>query len=379
MLGKKSEDKKVNVSKVNELVSTGSKILKLAYTAFIILLIYVVGLIFKEWGILSFLGKILATISPLFIGFFIAWLLNPLVKKLREKNINKTLAIIITYFILLASIYLIFAFTVPSLAEQISEIVSDIPDIVKDVNNWLNDLFIKLSQLTMQNLDSVKTSFILKITNFATDIEKSLPSIAMNIVSSVFSGIGNILLSLVIGFYLLFDYDKFTTGIVSMFPKKHRDEVITLTSRLSETLYQYVSGTLWLSLLLFVVLLIGFSIIGLNAPILIAFVCIITNLIPYIGPYLGAAVAGAIGFVESPVIGILTLIFILIVQMVEGNLVQPLIMSKKLNVSPTAIILSLLIFGYMWGIFGMIIATPLVGIIKIIYQFFDEKYHFFEY
>ena len=76
---KKSEDKKVNSKKINELVGTGNKILKIMYILFVILLVYVLGLIFKEWHILTFFGKILSIISPLFIGWFIAWLLNPLV------------------------------------------------------------------------------------------------------------------------------------------------------------------------------------------------------------------------------------------------------------------------------------------------------------
>ncbi len=379
MLRKKTDEKKVNTGRLNELLSTGNKILSLLYVLFIILLVYIISLICKEWGVLSFIGKILSVISPLFIGFFIAWLLNPLVKKLKEKKVNRTLAVIIAYLILLAVIYLVFAFTIPALGDQMSDIVSAIPDIVDDVNKWINNIFLKLSNLSLQNLDAVKASFLTKITEIASGIQKDLPTTAVNIISSVASGIGTILLSLIIGFYLLFDYDKFVDGIIKLFPKNCRKEVMTLTSRLSESLYSFVNGTLWLSILLFVVSIIGFSIIGLNAPVLIAFICVITNLIPYIGPYMGAAVAGAIGLAESPVIGVLTLIFILIVQTIDGNLLQPLVMSKKMNLSPITILLSLLVFGYFWGIFGMVIATPLIAILKIIYEFLDEKFHFFDY
>ena len=141
----------------------------------------------------------------------------------------------------------------------------------------------------------------------------------------------------------------------------------------------FILEKLILSLLLFVVSVIGFSIIGLKAPILVAFICVVTNLIPYIGPYMGAAVAGAIGFAQSSLIGILTLVFILITQTIDGNVLQPLVMSKKMNLSPITIILSLLIFEYLFGIIGMVIATPVVALLKIIYVFFDEKYDFFGY
>ena len=129
--------------------------------------------------------------------------------------------------------------------------------------------------------------------------------------------------------------------------------------------------------MLFIVSLIGFSIIGLNAPILVSFICVVTNLIPYIGPYMGAAVAAVLAFAQGPVVGILTLVFILIVQCLEGNILHPIVMSKKMNLSPITVIISLLIFEYLFGIIGMIIAMPVVAILKIIYVFLDEKYDLF--
>lgn len=377
MIDKNDGNKKVNTRKVNELVKTGNKILNILYILFIILLVYVVSLIFKEWKILGFLGKIFSIISPIFIGWFFAWLLNPIVKKLTEKGMSRILSTIIAYLAMVLMIVLILAFTIPSLGTQISDIVTAVPSIVSDVKEWINNIFVKISNLSLENLDSVKNTFMSRIETFATDIETSLPEMAMNFVSSIASGIGKILLSLILGFYLLFDFDKVTAGFISLFPKKSRGEISYLLEKLNDSLYSFISGTLWLSLLLFVVSIIGFSIIGLNAPVLIAFICVVTNLIPYIGPYMGAAVAGAIGFAESSTIGVLTLLFILIVQTIDGNVLQPLVMSKKMNLSPITIILSLLIFEYLFGIFGMIIATPAVALLKIIFVFIDEKYNLF--
>ena len=323
------------------------------------------------------MGKIFAIMSPLFIGWFIAWLLNPLVKKLINKGMKRTLAVVIVYLMLIVIIALILIFTIPSLGTQIGDIVSSIPKIVADIKEWIDNLFIKLSNLSLQDLDSLKLSFLTRIDSFSNDIQTSLPTTAMNIISSLISGIGTIALSLILGFYILFDFDKFSEGFIELLPTSVRSETIRLMGLLNESLYSFVSGTLWLSLLLFVVSVIGFSIIGLNAPVLVAFVCVVTNLIPYIGPYLGAAVAGAIGFSQSSLIGILTLAFILVVQTIEGNVLQPLVMSKKMNLSPITIIISLLVFEYLFGVIGMVIATPLVAILKIIYNFFDEKYHFF--
>lgn len=369
--------KTVSAKKINQALNTGNKILKILYLLFIILLIYVVSLILKDWKILTFVGKILSIISPLFIGWFIAWMLNPLVKKLTDKGVKKGLSVAITYLILIAVIVLIFVFTIPSLGEQISELVSSIPKITSDVKGWIDDIFVKLSNLSLENLDTIKSSFLTKIESFGSNIQKNLPTMAVNIVAALASGIGKILLSLILAFYISFDFEKVTDGFVNMFPKKSRKEIKYLLEKLDESLYSFISGTLWLSLLLFVVSVIGFSIIGLNAAVLVSFICVVTNLIPYIGPYMGAAVAGAIGFAQSSLIGTLTLAFILVTQTIDGNILQPLVMSKKMNLSPITIILSLLVFEYMFGIIGMVIATPVVALLKIIYVFLDEKYDIF--
>ncbi len=369
--------KTVSAKKINQALNTGNKILKILYLLFIILLIYVVSLILKDWKILTFVGKILSIISPLFIGWFIAWMLNPLVKKLTDKGVKKGLSVAITYLILIAVIVLIFVFTIPSLGEQISELVSSIPKITSDIKGWIDDIFVKLSNLSLENLDTIKSSFLTKIESFGSNIQKNLPTMAVNIVAALASGIGKILLSLILAFYISFDFEKVTDGFVNMFPKKSRKEIKYLLEKLDESLYSFISGTLWLSLLLFVVSVIGFSIIGLNAAVLVSFICVVTNLIPYIGPYMGAAVAGAIGFAQSSLIGTLTLAFILVTQTIDGNILQPLVMSKKMNLSPITIILSLLVFEYMFGIIGMVIATPVVALLKIIYVFLDEKYDIF--
>ncbi len=374
---KEEKEKKVNSKKLNELISTGNNILKILNVLFIILLIYVITLIIREWHIFSIFGKILSIISPLFIGWFIAWLLNPIVKKIQSKGVKKILSVIFAYFLLFLVIGLVLGFTLPSLGNQISDMVSTIPKIANDITTWINNVFARLAAISSENLDTVKLSFMAKIENYFTELQTELPALAVNIISALASGFGKIFVSLIVGFYISFDFDRFYEGFLNLFPRRARGEVQYLLGKLDETLYSFLSGTLWLSLLLFVVSVIGFSLIGLKAPVLVAFMCALTNLIPYIGPYIGAAIAAAIGFSQSGIIGILTLVFILVTQIIDGEILNPLVMSKRMNLSPITIIISLLVFEYLFGIIGMVIATPVVAIIKIIYQFLDEKYDFF--
>ncbi len=366
-----------NGKKLNELINTGNKILKILYVLFIILLIYVITLIVGEWKILTILGTILKILFPLFAGWFIAWLLNPFVKKLQSKGMRRGFAVVIAFIVMLIGLSGILAFIIPSLGEQVTDIVNAVPEISSDITRWIDNIFLKLEEAGIENLDNVKAAFMENIQIMSTGIQTNIPKVAINIITATLSGVGQILLSLILGFYMLFDFDKVTKSIINFFPKRLRGDTRYLLSQLNGSLYSYISGTLWLSLLLFVVSVIGFSLIGLNAPVFVAVVCVITNLIPYIGPYMGGAIACAIGFAENPVVGMLTLVFIIITQILEGEILHPLVMSKKLNLSPITIIVSLLLFEHLFGMIGMIIATPVVALLKIIYVFFDEKYDFF--
>ena len=111
-----------NSRKLNELINTGNKILKILYVLFIILLIYVVTLIVGEWKILSILGTILKVISPLFVGWFIAWLLNPFVKRMQAKGMRRGFAVVIAFIVMLITLGGILAFIIPALGDQVSEI-----------------------------------------------------------------------------------------------------------------------------------------------------------------------------------------------------------------------------------------------------------------
>ena len=371
--------KGLDFKKLNNAIGVGNKILSILYILLIILLIYIGILVLKEFNVLPAILKILSVISPLFIGFVIAWLLNPLVTKLTDRGLNRPVSVILIFALMIIFLYLFILLAVPAMANQIKDIVGTIPTILSDLKSWVENIFDKIADLSLENLDTTKTHFFESIEKIGTNLQTNLPQTALNLISSMASGLGKILLSFIVGFYMLFNFNTVSSGFVKLLPKKWRKDADQLLSQISTTTYDYVKGTLVISFMLMIVSLIGFAIIGLKAPFLIALFCAITNLIPYIGPYMGAAVAALVGFSQSSVVGILTLVFIFIVQTLEGNFLTPLFMSKKMNLHPVTILISLLIFEHFFGIIGMVIATPVTALLKIIFNFFDEKFQFFEY
>ena len=179
---------------------------------------------------------------------------------------------------------------------------------------------------------------------------------------------------MVIGFFLLVGFENVDETIITIFPHKMQANAKELISEIDNSLRRFVRGALLDSTFVFIITSIGLWIVGLKAPLLFGLFCGLTNVIPYAGPYIGGAPAVLVGFAQSPTIGILTLVIIAVIQVLEGNFIQPVIMSKTTKLHPVTIMLGLLIFGHFWGILGMLVSTPIISVFKSIILFFDEKY-----
>ena len=228
-------------------------------------------------------------------------------------------------------------------------------------------------------LTKKKEAIIKKVTDIASEFNAtSIVSWITQTVSNIISGLGTFWLGLMVGFFLLLDFNETPKRIKSIIPTKYRKEVWNLLSRINYILNKFIRGTLYSSLIIFVCVLIGLLILKVPAAIVLAIFCAVTNVIPYLGPYIGAIPAIILGFTVSPLTGILVLVVISIIQTIEGNVLSPIIMGKSVKLSPVTIMVGLLIFGYFFGMVGMIIATPIVAVLKEILTYYNEKYNFFK-
>ena len=187
------------------------------------------------------------------------------------------------------------------------------------------------------------------------------------------------MIGLIIGFFLLVSCENVTETLLAYLPKRYRHDTKGLIYEINNSLRRFVKGALFDSTIIFVISSLGLWLVGLKAPMLFGLFCGLTNIIPYAGPYIGGAPAVIVGFSQSPTIGLLVLGVIVVIQFIEGNFFQPIIMSKSTKLHPVTIISGLLLFGHFWGIIGMFISTPIIGVIKSVFIYFDEKYEFFNY
>lgn len=371
---RKGNEKELNMKNINETVLLAKKILHISYFLIIIAGAWAITMLVKELKIFDFILEVLTIVAPLFIGIFIAWLFDPAVKKLQKKGIKRTIGSIIMYVLFLGCLFIIISAIIPMLSDQINDFVQTIPGIFDSVKSWIDEVFHKLSSIQDFDVEGFKVDLFKKIEEIGTSLTQSLPSITVNLAKSVFGGLGTFLVGMIIGFYLLVGFDNVNDTIITIFPEKMQDNAKALITEINYSLRRFVDGAILDSTFVFIITSIGLWIVGLKAPLLFGLFCGITNVIPYAGPYIGGIPAVIVGFAQSPTIGILVLVVIAVIQFLEGNFIQPVIMSKTTKLHPVTIMLGLLVFGHFWGIIGMLISTPIISVIKSIILFFDEKY-----
>lgn len=375
MFRKKYQNTEINKEELNDVISTSKNILHVLYILVFIICVYVITIVCKEWKIIEFLLTILKVVFPLFIGIGIAWLFDPFVKWLQKKGMRRSLGTFITYLLLIGILTIVIGSIIPILMEQINEFANSVPSIIEVIKTWITQILDSFANVEGFDVKSFKADIFQRISEIGTGLTNDLPVMTMNLLKNAISGIGTILIGMVIGFYLLMGFDNANETIITCVPFKFQKVAKELMDASNSSLRKWVEGTILDSTLIFIVTTLALWVVGLKAPMLFGLFCGITNVIPYAGPYIGGAPAVIVGFSQNSTIGILTLVCIFVIQFIEGNFFQPLIMSKTTKLHPVTIMLGLLIFGHFFGMIGMVISTPIIAILKVVFTFIDEKYH----
>ena len=372
---KKGKEKEIDYSSLNSILSTGKKLINIVFFMIVIAAILLSTYLIKEWKLLEIIKEFLIVISPIFIGFLIAWLFEPLVTKMQKRKMPRVLACIIVYAAIIGLLFLIVYLFIPSLISEVKDFVKVAPDIYDDLSNFALNIIKRFDTNDYVNIAALKKELTRWLSDFGMSIASDLPKYILSIGKALISGGINLVLGLMVGFYLLYDFNKVNDFIFNLLPESIKYGYKDLTNRINTSLRSYVQGVLLVMFLVFITQSIGLTIAGLEAPILFALFCAVTDIIPYFGPYIGGIPAVIVGFTMSPITGICVLISIVIVQLLENNFYQPLIMGHTMKLHPVTIMIGLLNFEHFFGILGMVVATPVIACIKVFVLFLDEKYN----
>lgn len=372
-MNEKNKNDKIDYQNLNALIQTARVILKILLILSLCGIV-IFGFIFLEkTQILNIFGTILSISMPLFIGFGFAWLVEPMIRSLEQKKISRKASTFIVYALFVLVLILLLVLVVPEFISQLRELIGQVPSFVSDIKSFITNLFSKFKDSEI-DINAIQNNIFAQLENFASSFTTNSLSNIINTVTSILSSSATVLLGIIIGLYFSLDFDKIQNRLKSVIPKKHKDEGEKLLHELNTMARGYVSGTLFTSLVVTFFTFVGLIISGISSPLLFAIFCGITNIIPYFGPYIGGIPTIIVAFSISPMCGIITLITIFLVQLIEGNIINPIIVGKATDIHPITIVIGLLIFQHYFGIVGMIVATPVIGAIKILFNFFNEKY-----
>lgn len=338
------------------------------WTLEILLLLIIIYVSTKISFLFHPIGIFISTLFfPILISGFLFYMLNPVLKLLMRWKVPKIVGILILYIALIGLITIGITKVVPVVSDQITDIARNTPQFVDDVvaiiedaskSNWFNFVveqeFIKYEEIK-DRLLQFTTNITSNITTGISAVVSFITSLTLIIITVPF-----------ILFYMLKDGHKLPDALMKFLPASFRKEGLVVIQETSQTLANYIQGQITVCIFVGTACFIGFLLIDLPYALTLGLVIAITNIIPYVGPFIGAAPAVAVGLFQSPFTAILVILIIVIVQQLDGNLISPLIIGKSLNIHPLTIIMILLVAGSLAGILGMILAVPTYAVVKTI-------------
>lgn len=362
------------------------KYFKWGLTAFLVIVAsIVVALIFSNLaGVYQAILDLTAILSPVLYGCLFAYLMNPVMKfviarmekllaktKLPEKKANgisKTVGVFTAVLVLLAAIYALIALIVPNIIDSMEELLSQekLQAYYDTIAKWVHDTFADTEIETWfnENFETLLESFLSWIKNI--DLGSVLTDV-LNAGVSVVMTVANILIGIIAAVYILV-YKKQLCAqskklVVSTLRQDHADYVFRIARRTNRIFSGYVIGKILDAIFVGVVTYVGMLIMNMPYAALIATLVGVTNIIPYFGPFLGGIPSALLLLIENPTNAVYFVIFIVVLQQIDGNIVENRIMGVKLGISDFWVLVSILLFGGLFGFTGMLLGVPVFAVI----------------
>lgn len=300
--------------------------------------------------------------APIVISFLFYYLLRPLVRWLEQKGLPRALSILLIYLIGAVLFVLFLAYIGPVAVHQLGALVETIIKTLDALKEKSKDIAIHTFQLNSpyefeQRFFTFLQSATMVVSQNLFDILGFLARVATILAVIPF-----------IVFYLLKDDHNFSAKFLQAIPADFSREIRKILSNIDTTLSMYINGLVMVSFSVGSLFLIGYLIIGLDYALVLSLIAFIFMTIPFLGPFMSITPALLIGWADSPWMVIKVLIVFVVVQMLESNLISPQIIGQRLHIHPLTIILLLLAAGSLYGLVGLLLATPTYAIGKVLVQ-----------
>lgn len=369
---------------MKKLLSLKNVLIAIAFTVFLLL---VKDNMDKVWNIINAIFTIL---TPFFIGFLIAYILNFPYKFFHNKAfakigtkhkklgaLRKPLSIVCTYIIAAAVITVLIVIVVPQIVINISNLVESMPSYLKSASKNLQGIFDWINSVFQTNftVDNTLQEATLQISKFFTgenlsktaDATVNVLGFLSNIVTNTAAGVYNFIMSIIISVYFLSAKDQLCSQVkrlaVAFIPIKYLPKVYEIVDITDTKCGRFLVGDVIDSALIGVLCFIVMTIFRLPYAPLIAVLVGITNIVPFFGPFIGGIPSAFILLLVDPMYMIWFVVIIFIIQQLDGNLFKPKIIGNQLGISSFWVLFSVIVGGALFGIPGFILGTPIYAVI----------------
>ena len=326
---------------------------------------------------LGYLGNFMGILTPVIYGFVLAFILNPMVKffervsgKVLDKKkphprINRGLAIVAAFLVLLIVVVGVVALLVPQLVTSLSDLATNIPGYYDTAEKWvlklLDDFHISEDQMNMVQ------EYWDQIVNDMVNWLKGLIPVLGNAAFGVVMGIKDLFFGIFISIYMLLSKDLFarqTKKILYAVSKKTiADRIIELTRQTNKVFTGFLSGKILDSLIIGAICFLFMALFGLPYAPLVSVIITVFNMIPMFGPFIGAIPSILLILLVDPWQALIFTVFIILLQQADGNFIGPKILGESTGLSGFWVIVAILVGGGLWGVVGMIIGVPALAVI----------------
>ncbi|MCQ2509591.1 MAG: AI-2E family transporter [Lachnospiraceae bacterium] len=347
-------------------------ILTLLITGGVILIV----MLLKNSGILAGLRVVARSLQALFFGILFAYLLNPVARFFERKfkkwlsteekprkKLCQSLALVAAVLIFVGIVLILIISIVPQLLDTIKTLMQNSSRMIRDLVEWMkglsaSDYWQEKIVPSVQNLLSDASGWLGTMAGESADLIATIS----NGIMSVLKIILNCVVGLIIAIYILISKEKLIAQVrkltFALFPSRQSVPALEIMSEANRILEGYLVGKIIDSLIIGMIALVGMFVLRLPYVLLISAAICITNMIPFFGPYIGAVIGSVLILMVNPIQTIYFLIFVLVLQQVDGNIIGPKILGSSTGLDPMWIVVAVMAFGGCFGFVGMILGVP---------------------
>ncbi len=352
-----------------------------------LLVILFAWLITNAGMVLQFIKTVFTILRPLFLGLVIAFLMNIIVRplerlwmKLQPKKRGKGLhaklmrpiSIVFSLLIIFGVIFAVFFIVVPEISRTVMSFVDKVPVYAEKIEKHWNEIsaFLAAHAVNLPEIDINPDEIVRKLTNFAAQWGQKFLSSTIGFTTNLVSTIAQFFIAIVFSVYILGQKENFGQWskkfLAAMFSPRGANSVYSFCALVNKSFTSFVTGQCTEAVILGSLCFVGMLVLKMPFAPVISVLVGFMSLIPIFGAWIATIVGVLLISLDSPVMAVWFVVFILVLQQFEGNLIYPKVVGKSVGLPPLFVLLAVTIGGSAFGILGMLVSVPTMSVIYIL-------------